>query len=141
MIEYIFFDAALRDRFVGFAEQRGVPCSACDDSMGLIVAIPEDLADDLMDEIEDRYDALQEEQSDLLAQTEGGLKRLAGFRFNLPDGQTRMLPLQAEMANRLMASFSLGEIQGLFEAVAHCTLNPNDEHLCKILAAQAQKDD
>jgi hypothetical protein len=135
MIEYIFFDTALRDKFVAFAEQRGVPCTLSDDSMGLEVAIPEELPDELIDELEACYDALQDEQADQ-SREEGDLNRLAGFRFNLPDGQSRMLPLQTEMANRLLANFSLEEIQGLFDAVADCTLNPGNEHLCKILAAQ-----
>ncbi len=135
MIEYIFFDATLRDKFVEYAEQRNVPCTASDDPLGLVVAIPEDLPDELIDELEEHYDELQDEQA-ALSKEEGDLKRLAGFRFNLPDGQSRMLPLETEMANRLLASFSLEEIQGLFDAVADCTLNPKDEHLCKILAAQ-----
>lgn len=135
MIEYIFFDAAIRDKFVAYAEQRGVPCTASDDSMGLLVAIPEDIPEDVSDEIEDYYDTLESEQ-EVLSKTEGDLKRLAGLNFTLPDGQSRMLPLQPDMANRLLAHFSLDEIQGLLNAVAECTLNPNDEHLCKILAAQ-----
>ena len=135
MIEYIFFEAALRDKFVAFAEQRGVPCTSTDDSMGLEVAIPEELPDELLDELEARYDDLQVEQANL-SKEDGGLNRLAGFRFNLPDGQSRMLPLPTEMANRLLANFSLEEIQGLFDAVADSTLNPNSEHLCQILAAK-----
>jgi hypothetical protein len=139
MIEYIFFDAALRDKFVSYAEQRDVPCTASDDSMGLLVAIPEDLPDDVADDMEEYYDVLETEQADL-SKMEGDLKQLAGFRFNLPDGQSRMLPLQTEIASRLLASFNLEEIQALFDAVAECTLNPNDEHLCKILDAQGKKD-
>ena len=45
---------------------------------------------------------------------------------------------QTEMANRLLKSFSLEELQSLFEDVARCTLNPAEEHLCKILKAQDQ---
>ena len=138
MIEYIFFDAALRDKFVKYAEQQGVPCTASEDSMGLVVAIPEDIPESVSDEIEGYYDALEQEQEDL-SRTEGDLKRLAGFRFNLPNGESRMLPLQTNLANRLLAHFSLQEIQALFDAVADCTLNPQDEHLCKILAAREQK--
>lgn len=137
MIEYIFFDATLRDKFVKYAEQRSVPCTASDDNMGMVVAIPEDLDDELSEELENYYDTLEDEQEEI-SRGEGEFKSLAGFRFNLPDGQSRMLPLQTAMANRLLASFSLEEIQGLFEAVASCTLNPSDEHLCKILAAQQQ---
>jgi hypothetical protein len=135
MIDYIFFDAALRDKFVAYSEQLGVPCTASDDSMGLLVSIPEDIAEAVSDDIEKYYESLEDEQEEL-SKNEGDLNRLVGFNFTLPDGQSRMLPLDTEMANRLLASFSLDEIQDLLNAVAECTLNPNDEHLCHILAAQ-----
>jgi hypothetical protein len=134
MIEYILFDATLRDKFVAFAEQRGVSCTAIEDNMGLVVAIPEDIPEDVSDDIEKYYESLEDEQEDL-SKANGDLNRLAGFNFTLPDGQQRMLPLPSDMANRLMANFSLEEIQGLLNAVAERTLNPNSEHLCKILAA------
>ena len=68
MIEYIFFDATLRDKFLAFAEQRDVPCTASDDSMGLLVAIPEDIPEDVADDIEEYYEALEDEQEDLSAE-------------------------------------------------------------------------
>ena len=134
MIEYIFFDATLRDKFMAYAEQRDVPCTASDDSMGLLVAIPEDIAEDLSDEIEEYYEVLEDEQEEL-SKANGDLNRLAGFNFTLPDGQERMLPLPSEMANRLLANFSMEEIRGLLNATAERTLNANSEPLCKILAA------
>lgn len=135
MFEYIFFDAALRDKFVNYAEQRSVPCSASEDEMGMVVSVPEELPDEVADALEQYYDTLDTEQAEL-SQANGDLKRLAGFRFNLPDGQSRLLPVDTGLANRLMATFSLAEIQELFEAVAHCTLHPNEDRLCKIIAAQ-----
>jgi hypothetical protein len=140
MIEYIFFDAALRDKFVAFAEQRGVPCTSTNDSMGLLVAIPEDIPEVLSDDIEEYYESLENEQEDL-SKANGDLNRLAGFNFTLPDGQQRMLPLPSDMANRLLECLSMEEIQGLLNAVAERTLNPNSEHLCKILAAMKNKKD
>lgn len=135
MFEYIFFESALRDKFISHAEQRGVPCTCSEDHLGLVVEIPEDLPDAVADEMEAYYEMLEDEQQDL-SKNEGELQRLAGFRFNLPNGEARMLPLSPEMANRLMKNFTLGEIQALFESMANCTLQPNEEHLCKILAAQ-----
>lgn len=135
MIDYIFFDAALRDRFVTYAKQRDVPCNATDDPMGMVVEISEDITDELSDEIEAFYDTLEKEQEEI-SKEDGSLNRLAGFRFNLPDGQSRMLPIEPEIANRLMTHFTLEEIQHLLDDVAYCTLFPNDEHLCKILAAR-----
>ena len=138
MIEYIFFNAELRDRFVAYAEQHGVPCTATDDQMGMLVEIPEDITDELSDEVEAFYETLEREQ-EAMSKEDGDLNRLAGFRFNLPDGQSRMLPIEPEIANRLMANFTLEEIQHLLDDVAHCTLFPNDEHLCKILAERRNK--
>ncbi|MGB8077272.1 MAG: hypothetical protein WCF09_05285, partial [Gallionella sp.] len=80
MNEYIFFDAGLRDRFVEYAKRHEVACELRDDNLGLIVAVPEDLPDDLVDAMEARYDELQDEQSELMSGMEGGLGRLAGFK-------------------------------------------------------------
>ncbi len=133
MMEYIFFDAGLRDSFVEHAQGMGVDCVLQDDSMGLVVAVPEDLDDELMDALEARYDELQQDQS-RLELSEGGFKRLAGFRFDLPDGRSCMVPLQTEMANRLLASFSMEEIQALFGEVARRALNPTEDRLCQLLS-------
>jgi len=64
--------------------------------------------------------------------SEGGLKKhLAGFRLELPDGQSTLVALPPEMANRLLSCFSLEEIQVLFAKVARQALNPEDMPLCK----------
>jgi hypothetical protein len=44
-----------------------------------------------------------------------------------------MVPLQTGMTNRLLACFSLEEIQVLFDTVARSALDPNESHLCEIL--------
>jgi hypothetical protein len=137
MMEYIFFDANLRDRFVEYAKDLGVVCDTRDDNMGLVVAVPEELPDDLTDILEERYDEIQQAQSDLMLQTAGGLKKLAGFKLALPDGQICMVPLQPDMANRLLSCFSFDEIQVLFDTVARCVLDPKDSHLCEILRVDA----
>lgn len=137
MNEYIFFDAGLRDRFVEYASGQGAECELRDDTMGLVVAIPEDIGDELVDALEARYDELQDQQADLMSGMEGGLGKLAGFKLVLPDGQTCMVPLQADMASRLLASFSLEEIQVLFDTVARSALDPKDSHLCEILRTGA----
>lgn len=136
MNEYIFFDASLRGKFVEHAKTMGVACELRDDSMGIIAAVPEDIDDDLSDDLEAYYDELQDEQSDLLAQTEGGLKKLAGFQLVLPDGQTSTVALQPDTAKRLLACFSFDEIQVLFDAVARSALDPKNRPLCEILRAE-----
>ena len=137
MMEYIFFDAGLRDRFMEHAKGLGVACDLQDDNMGWVVAAPEDLADDIMESLEACYDELQEQQSDLMSHFEGGLKWLAGVQLVLPDGRTCMVPLRPDVANRLLSCFSFEEIQALFDTVARSALNSESRHLCEILRADA----
>ena len=133
MIEYIFFDAALRDKFVKYAANNDIPCIVTEDTMGMVVEVSEDIPDEMSDKLEEYYELLEDEQEGL-SKEQGDLHRLAGFGFQLPNGESRLLPLPPEMANRLLAHFTQKEIHELFNAVAACTLNPNDEHLCHILA-------
>jgi hypothetical protein len=136
MMEYIFFDASLRERFVEEAAKLNVPCELHDDSMGMVVMVPDDLSDSLHELLEAHYEQLENEQSQLLSQTEGGFKSLAGFSLVLPDGTTTTVPLQPDVANRLLASFTIDEIQSLFSTIASCALEPEQKHLCKILRNQ-----
>lgn len=106
--------------------------------MGMVVAVPEDIGEDVEDALEERYGQLEKEQSEQLTQEEGGLKRLAGFNYTLPDGQSRMVPLQADIANRLLSVFSLEEVQALFQTVARSVPNQEDKPLCKILKDEAR---
>jgi hypothetical protein len=133
MMEYIFFDANLRDRFVEYARSQSVMCELQDDNMGMLVMVPDDLEDELNDRLEEHYEQLQDEQSRLLSEVEGGFKNLAGFSLVLPDGSISTVPLQPDVANRLLANFTIDEIQALFSTVARCALEPGESHLCKIL--------
>jgi hypothetical protein len=139
MFEYIFFDTALRDRFMAYAESRGVSCTMRDDNMGMVVAVPENLAEKTAKALERYYDELEDEQTELIVEEDGGLRQWAGFRYQLPDGQPRLASLQPEIANRLLAAFSMQEIQAMFETVAHSALHPGEEHLHKIMNAGRNK--
>jgi len=141
MNEYIFFDAALQNEFVEFAASQGIACSKRDDPMGMVVEVPEDIDEELEDALEERYGELQDKQSELLKQEEGGFKRLAGLRYTLPDGQSRMVSLESDVASRLLSVFTLEEVQALFETVARSALHEDDRSLCQILAEEKRPKD
>jgi len=136
MMEYIFFDADLRDRFAKYARSLPVTCELKDDNMGMLVQVPDDLSEAQNELLEARYEALEYEQSQLLTQTEGGFRSLAGFSLVLPDGTITTVPLQPDVASRLLANFTIDEIQSLFSTVANCALDPEEKHLCKMLRDQ-----
>lgn len=131
--EYIFFDAALRDRFLRFATGHGVAGSVrADEIDGFVVALPDDLDDELEDAIEDEYEALMAEQRDLVEAGEGdGAKKLMGVSVVLPDGQTRMVRLPGDHARRLLEHFTIDEIREIATAIARDVAVPLTGPICR----------
>ena len=137
-MDYVFFNERLRDDFVAHAAELGVACAqttdaAADDEVPvLLVTVDDDVAEDALDALEDRYDALMEEQSGVVAQEEGWLdNRVAGVSVTLDDGTARTIRLDPELANRLLDAFSAAEIHDLVTAVAKSLAGPEEPRLCR----------
>ncbi|MFA5169997.1 MAG: hypothetical protein WC426_00390 [Sulfuriferula sp.] len=133
-LEFIFFEAVLRDRFVDYLMGLNLKSEHRDDHFGWIVAVPEDQLDDaLMSKLEAYYEVLQDEQMKMVEAAEGGLeKHVAGFCVDLPDGNTTTVSIPPELANRLLANFSIEEVHTMFAAVAKSALQPYNGPVCKL---------
>lgn len=132
MFEYMFFDEELRQRFVAYARSRGVECALPSDDMGLLAATPEDVDEGVSDELDVFYDELMEEQADRADATDGAAThQAAGVRVTLSDGRPCMVRLEPALANRLLAAFTLDEMQELVNAIARSVETPEDAPLCK----------
>lgn len=132
MFEYIFFDEELRQRFVSYARTRGIECALLPDTMGLLATTPEDLDEAVYGELDSFYDELMEEQAERADATDGkATHQAAGVRVTLSDGRPCMIRLEPRLANRLLAAFTLEEIQELVGAIALGVENPQDLPLCK----------
>lgn len=132
MIEYILFDEGLRDRFLEIVAGQGIASEVRADQIeGFVVALPDDLADEVVDFLEDEYDALMEEQRCLIESQDGDKARtLMGVKITLPDGQQRMVPLPAIYARRLYEHFTIEEIQQCVAGIAESVLKPDAGSLC-----------
>jgi len=132
-LEYLFFDASLRDRFMRFAADRGLPCATREDGVeGFVVELPEDLDDELEDALEEAYESLMDEQM-ALAEADSALvsKRVAGVTVALPDGRSRVVRLPAPVARRLLEHFTPEEVHEIVTAIAVSLENPIDGPLCR----------
>ncbi len=132
--EFIFFEAALRDRFVDYLSGLSLTGEQRDDHFGWVVAVPENqLNDELLDLLEVAYDKLQDEQMQLVEAAEGGLeKHIAGFGVDLPDGNRTTVSIPPDLAGRLMANFTIEEIHTMFAAVAKSALQPYNGPVCQM---------
>lgn len=133
--EYMFFDAALLDRFVRLVAGLGVASSVQADQMaGFVVTLPDGLSDRLEADIELAYDALMQEQRDLINADEGGdACDVLGVDVSLPDGQTCLVRLPAVYGRRLVEHFSFEEIHALVTLIAHNVVHPVAGPLCRKL--------
>jgi len=133
MIEYILFDESLRDRFLKIVAGQGIASEVRADQIeGFVVALSDDLADEVVDLLEDEYDALMVEQRCLIESLDGNKARtLMGVNITLPDGQQRMVPLPAIYARRLYEHFTIEEIQQCVSGIAESVLKPDAGSLCR----------
>ncbi|MDO8346456.1 MAG: hypothetical protein Q7S85_01020 [Rugosibacter sp.] len=138
-MDYIFFNEPLCREFIAFICEHGIEYeSGSPDAMGgdetpvFLVTLADDLPESLLEVLEQRYDALMEETATRVAQEEGWIgKRLAGVSATLPDGTTRTLRLDPELANKLLATFSTDEIHSLVNQIAVSMAAPEEPRLCR----------
>jgi len=131
--EYVFFDTALSARFLKFAADRGIVGELREDAMGAhVVALPEDLADEVAAAVEREYETLMDEQQALVeGADEGDTRDLMGVAVTLPDGRPCVVRLPAAMARRLCRHFDTDEIHELVSAIAAQAANPTTAPLCR----------
>lgn len=131
--EYMFFDEALRDRFVSFASDHGATCEVRADVIaGFVVEVPEDLPEVVMDALDGEYENLMNEQMVQAESTEGWIThQVAGVNVTLADGRSFVVRLPAPIARQLLENFTPDEVQSLVTAIAESIEHPIDGPLCK----------
>ncbi|MEP7181784.1 MAG: hypothetical protein ABI886_06335 [Betaproteobacteria bacterium] len=131
--DYSLFDEAMRDRFVEFVSATGVASEIRQDPMGgFVVALPEDLADAVLERIEAEYATLMNEQMVDAESKEGWVThRVAGVTVTLADGRPCVVRLSGAIARRLFEHFTPEEVTALVSAIVQSVDNPVDAPLCR----------
>lgn len=130
--EYMFFDDALRDRFVAFVTAHGIASTVRKDEIaGFVVALPDDLDDALEEAVENEYESIMDIQM-LLAESDEDLvsHAVAGMTVTLADGSTRDIRIPPPIARRLFEHFTPTEVHEIATAIAQSIENPIDGPLC-----------
>lgn len=130
--QYIFFDETLSERFIACARDLGIAGSMRPDEIeGMLVELPDDLPDEILESLEVRYDALMDEQREMIdALDEAGSGVKMGVEITLPDGEPCMVSLPAALGRRLVEHFSAEEIHALVTAIAENVVDPSMAPLC-----------
>lgn len=132
MPEYILFDEDLRDRFVDFIGTHNLTCDVRPDAIaGYVLRVQDDLPDDLEAILEEEYDALMEEQQDMVESADGSDDRtLMAVEIALADGRELSICLPAMYARRLYENFTIDELRDLVTTIAEEAIHPQSGPLC-----------
>jgi hypothetical protein len=137
MLDYLFFDMSLANRFADSVRQLGGTASVEPTPEGsLQVRVPQaSLTDEAIEQAGDIYDELFfVEQAELME--EGGSQADAcGVQLQLSTGEFTTIMMVPEQMNRLLSVFSPKEVQDLFAKVADAVENPqaNSCTVCSVM--------
>lgn len=132
MSDYIFFDDALRDRFIAFAREHGLTAKTRPDKIaGHLVIITGVTDDDLQDLLDDEYDRLMDAQQEIIEGEDEQDRTVMGVGITLPDGRLCTVRVPPEFARRLCDTFTGEEIKALVAAIAADVLDPASGPLCR----------
>ena len=131
MLEYVFFEESLREKFVRYASEKGAAVEQSDEA-GFLAMVPEDTDDALSDDLDHYYEVLLQENADMLEGTEDGLQSAAGVQVELSDGTPCNIKFDADVMARLLNCISLEELRDLVQAIAVRVENPDDRPICQL---------
>lgn len=128
MLEYMFFDERIRERFGEFLKAKGVEYSFSDKD-GLIVMVPEDLSEELDDLIDEQYEKLLQETAEQL-EDQVIDRSAAGVCVQLSDGRPCQVRIDPALLARMLGCITLEELRDLVQEIAVAVENPDDRPIC-----------
>ena len=131
MLEYIFFHDEPHKQFKQCLVKMDIPYDEQNDSMGMVVAVSEDLGEDVEELIEARYDELMENAEELLVSDgEAAEKDVAAITITLDDGKTIYASVSPNVINRVLAVISTQELNDLVNSIVSSVLDPDERPIC-----------
>lgn len=132
ILEYIFFSKKTCQLFEKSVTSSDLmPIIDCADG-GFTVRLPEDLAENLLQKIEDYYDELMD-MDRTLAEQESSAQDIhaAGINIQLKDGRYVYASVSPELLNKVMQCISKDELNTLVCAITEAVEDPDESSLCQ----------
>ena len=135
MLEYLFFNQEVADKFITYLENKKLSWTQEVDPMlgSIVVKTPEDIADELWDELDDYHESLGADDQQLL---EAGLDdetetNAAGIYIQLAGGDQTVAQINPDVMNRMLDVISMDEFNEFVETIVSSVENPDDSPICK----------
>jgi hypothetical protein len=136
MLEYLFFNQAVADKFVVFLKQKKLSYEQHIDPMleTIVIKTPEELDDKLWDKLDEYHEKLGEEDQTLLEQAlvdDATETNAAGIYIQLAGGRQTVAQVDPDIMNRMLEVVSMDEFNQFVETIVSSVENPDDTPICK----------
>jgi hypothetical protein len=136
MLDYLFFNQEIADKFIVFLNTKGLEWKQHNDPMldSIVIKTSEDIEDDLWDELDEYHDSLGSEDQKLLEavliddETE---TNAAGIYIQLTNGKQTVAQINPDVMNRMLDVISMDEFNGFVETIVSSVESPDDSPICK----------
>ncbi len=135
MLEYLFFNQEIADKFIAYLENKKLTWTQEVDPMlgSIVVRTPEDIADELWDELDDYHESLGVDDQKLLeAELDDETEtNAAGIYIQLAGGNQTVAKINPDVMNRMLDVISMDEFNEFVETIVSSVENPDDSPICK----------
>jgi len=135
MLEYLFFNQEIADRFIKFLNEKGLEWEQHVDPMldSIVIKTSEDIDDDLWDELDDYHEKLGPADQKLLEDALDGETETnaAGIYIQLANGDQTVAQVNPEVMNRMLDVISMDELNEFVEIIVSSVEKPDDSPICE----------
>jgi TorA maturation chaperone TorD len=133
MLSYIFFHEKPLALFQQFLQARKIEPVVSEQSESFEVSIPENMDDELHDEIEQEYDRLFEMNQALMDSNPISEKEyaMASITLRLQDGRESQAMVRPQLINKALSVFSNDEFSELVQSIVTSVENPDARNFCQ----------
>ena len=136
MLEYLFFNQPVADKFIAYLKGKNLAWEQKNDPMleSIVIETPEEIEDDLWDELDDFHESLGAEDQKLLEaelandETE---TNAAGIYIQLANGKQTVAQINPDVMNRMLDVISMDEFNDFIETIVSSVEKPDDAPICE----------
>ena len=137
MLEYLFFNQVIADKFIDFLKLKDLSWELYIDPMldSIVVKTPEDIEDELWDELDDFHESLGAEDQKLLEdalQDTEEETNAAGIYIQLANGKQTVAQINPDIMNRMLDVITMDEFNEFIETIVMSVETPDDSPICKM---------
>ncbi len=136
MLEYLFFNREIADKFITFLKTKPLEWEEFVDPAlnTIVIKLPEEIDDELWDELDDYHDQLSPEDQKLLeiAMEDTTVANTAGIYIQLAGDKQTIAQVDPDVMNRMLEVVSMDEFNAFIETIVSSVENPDDSPICHV---------